>query len=275
MLAVIMVSAMIATSVTDVHAAAPVRKRKTQRSAESVKKEQTNTQRKISETSTRLNTTGQELKRQLNSLNSLNADIRQQDATVKQLRSRIDSIGAEINSTADSISTLESELEEMRSAYAKAVKSMQPAAGDMNTLSFIFSSRSFSEAYSRMRYLNRFTAWRQRKAEDIDRAIERIGERRQHLTGLRHQQDRAYREAEDARRSLAVKQGESEKMVTSLRKQDKQLRAELAEQKRQARALDRELDRIIAAEQARIAREEAAREARVKKAKSSASRSKA
>ena len=160
MLAVIMVSAMIATSVTDVHAAAPVRKRKTQRSAESVKKEQTNTQRKISETSTRLNTTGQELKRQLNSLNSLNADIRQQDATVKQLRSRIDSIGAEINSTADSISTLESELEEMRSAYAKAVKSMQPAAGDMNTLSFIFSSRSFSEAYSRMRYLNRFTAWR-------------------------------------------------------------------------------------------------------------------
>ena len=274
MLAVIMVSAMIATSVTDVHAAAPVRKRKTQRSAESVKKEQTNTQRKISETSTRLNTTGQELKRQLNSLNSLNADIRQQDATVKQLRSRIDSIGAEINSTADSISTLESELEEMRSAYAKAVKSMQPAAGDMNTLSFIFSSRSFSEAYSRVQYLNRFTAWRQRKAEDIDRAIERIGERRQHLTGLRHQQDRAYREAEDARRSLAVKQGESEKMVTSLRKQDKQLRAELAEQKRQARALDRELDRIIAAEQARIAREEAAREAREKKAKSSASRSK-
>ena len=88
-------------------------------------------------------------------------------------------------------------------------------------------------------------------------------------------QDRAYREAEDARRSLAVKQGESEKMVTSLRKQDKQLRAELAEQKRQARARDRELDRIIAAEQARIAREEAAREARVKKAKSSASRSKA
>lgn len=277
MLAIVMVSAMMATGVSDVQAAMPVRKRNTrttQRSAESVKKEQTNTQRKISETSTRLNTTGKELKRQLNSLNSLNADIRQQDATVKQLRSRIDSIGAEISTTADSITSLESELEEMRAAYAKAMKSMQPAAGDMSTLSFIFSSQSFSEAYSRMRYLNRFTAWRQRKADDIDRAIERIGERRQHLTGLRHQQDRAYREAENARRSLAQKQDESEKMVTSLRKQDKQLRAELAEQKRQARALDRELDRIIAAEQARIAREEAAREAKERKAKNSARRSK-
>lgn len=274
-LATIMASAMIATSVADIQASMPVRKRNSnsQRSAESVKKEQTDTKRKISETSTRLNSTGQELKRQLNSLNSLNADIRQQDATVRQLRSRIDSIGAEITSTSDSISTLESELEDMRSAYAKAIKSMQPAAGDMNTLSFIFSSRSFSEAYSRIRYINRFTAWRQRKAEDIDRAIERIGERRQHLTGLRHKQDQAYREAEDARRTLARKQDESQKIVTSLRMQDKQLRAELAEQKRQARALDRELDRIIAAEQARIAQEEAARKARERKGQNAGGKS--
>ena len=66
---------------------------------ETIQKEQDRTQRKISETSTRLNTTGKELKRQLNSLNSLNADIRQQDATVRQLRSRIDSIGAQITTT--------------------------------------------------------------------------------------------------------------------------------------------------------------------------------
>ena len=51
--------------------------------------------------------------------------------------------------------------------------------------------------------------------------------------------------------------------------------AELAKQKRQARELDRELDRIIAAEQARIAREEAAarkREQAANKAKSKGSK---
>ncbi|MDE6685485.1 MAG: peptidoglycan DD-metalloendopeptidase family protein, partial [Duncaniella sp.] len=94
---------------------------------------------------------------------------------------------------------------------------------------------------------------------DIQNAIEDVSQQRQHLTGLRHNQDKAYRQAEEARRKLAQQQGESEQMVQNLRKQDSQLRAELARQKKQAQALDRELDRLIAAEQERIARQEAER----------------
>lgn len=229
----------------------------TPRSADKVKKEQTTTQRKISETSERINTTNKELKRQLNTLNSLNADIRLQDAAVTRLRTHIDSLGSAITSTSDSIVILERNLEDLRAAYVKALRSLQPSAGEMNALTFIFSAHSFSEAYSRVRYLNRFSEWRRRKAADIDRAIDRIAQRRQHLTGLRHQQDQAYRQAEEARKSLAQKQDQSERLVTSLRKQDTQLRSELAKQKKQARELDRELDRIIAAEQQRMNREAA------------------
>lgn len=237
----------------------------TTRSADKVKKEQSQTRRKISETSRQISSNNQELKRQLNSLNSLNADIQAQNATVSRLRTHIDSLGSAITSTSDSIAILENDLLKLREAYAKALRSLQPSAGEMDIIAFIFSANSFSEAYSRLRYINRFSEWRKRKAADIDLAIDRIAQRRQHLTGLRHQQDKAYRQAEDARRSLAVKRGESEKLVKSLRKQDSELRTELARQKKQASALDRELDRIIAAEQERIAREEAARKARQSK----------
>ena len=244
----------------DGSAAAPKRKGQTApRTADKIKKEQTAAQRRITETTDRLNTTGAALKRQLNSLNSLNADIRQQDETVSRLRNRIDSIGGAITATSDSITILETRLEDMRKAYANALRRMQPSAGYMNALAFIFSSKSFSEAYSRLRYLNRFSEWRQRRAADIQNAIEDVSQQRQHLTGLRHNQDKAYRQAEEARRKLAQQQGESEQMVQNLRKQDSQLRAELARQKKQAQALDRELDRLIAAEQERIARQEAER----------------
>ena len=164
--------------------------------------------------------------------------------------------------TSDSIAILESNLNDLRTAYAKALRSLQPSAGEMDAIAFVFSAGSFSEAYSRVRYLNRFSEWRRRKAADIDQAIDRISQRRQHLTGLRHQQDKACRQAEEARRSLSLKQNESEKLVTNLRRQGTQLKAELSRQKKQAQALDRELDRIIAAEQQRIAREEAARKAK-------------
>ena len=251
--------AVVAVSL-DGSAAAPKRKGQTApRTADKIKKEQTAAQRRITETTDRLNTTGAALKRQLNSLNSLNADIRQQDETVSRLRNRIDSIGGAITATSDSITILETRLEDMRKAYANALRRMQPSAGYMNALAFIFSSKSFSEAYSRLRYLNRFSEWRQRRAADIQNAIEDVSQQRQHLTGLRHNQDKAYRQAEEARRKLAQQQGESEQMVQNLRKQDSQLRAELTRQKKQAQALDRELDRLIAAEQERIARQEAER----------------
>ena len=265
-------SAIILTVAMSLDAEAASQKRKTTqrrrqtttttRSADKIKKEQSTTQRKISETSKRITTTDKELKRQLNSLNSLNADIRQQDATVHRLRTHIDSLGTAITSTSDSIAILESNLDALRTAYAKALRSLQPSAGEMDAIAFVFSAGSFSEAYSRVRYLNRFSEWRRRKAADIDQAIDRISQRRQHLTGLRHQQDKACRQAEEARRSLSLKQNESEKLVTNLRRQGTQLKAELARQKKQAQALDRELDRIIAAEQQRIAREEAARKAK-------------
>lgn len=265
-------SAIILTVAMSLDAEAASQKRKTTqrrrqtttttRSADKIKKEQSTTRRKISETSKRITTTDKELKRQLNSLNSLNADIRQQDATVHRLRTHIDSLGTAITSTSDSIAILESNLNDLRTAYAKALRSLQPSAGEMDAIAFVFSAGSFSEAYSRVRYLNRFSEWRRRKAADIDQAIDRISQRRQHLTGLRHQQDKACRQAEEARRSLSLKQNESEKLVTNLRRQGTQLKAELARQKKQAQALDRELDRIIAAEQQRIAREEAARKAK-------------
>ena len=229
------------------------------RSAESIRSEQDATNRRISETSNKINITGAKLKRQLNTLNSLNADITRQQATVNSMRERIDSLHSAIGTTSDTIAALERQLTDMRNAYAHALRQIQPSASKMNVISFIFSASSFSEAYNRVRYLNRFSQWRRDKALEIEKALDRVARRRQHLTVLQNAQDKAYRDARDAERTLTQKQNESRRLVDDLRRQDTQLRAELARQKKQAQALDRELDRIIAAEQARIAREEAER----------------
>ncbi|MDE6116063.1 MAG: peptidoglycan DD-metalloendopeptidase family protein [Duncaniella sp.] len=232
---------------------------KTTRNVEAVRKDKNVTQQRISETATKLKTNEKELNRQLNKLNSLNADIESNKAAVHSLRATVDSLGSQINVTADSITVLEKELVDMRRAYVDALKKMQPYSGAMSTYSFIFSSDNFKEAYRRIRYLRQFSAWRERKTANIESAIERVAERRNHLTSLRHSQDVAYRKAEEAQKLLARQQNESKQMVTSLRKEDATLRKSLAEYKRKAAALDKELDRMIAAEQERIAREEAAK----------------
>ncbi|MCM1077542.1 MAG: peptidoglycan DD-metalloendopeptidase family protein [Bacteroides sp.] len=248
-----------------------------QRTMESVKKDKTTTERRISETATKLKSNTKELNRQLNRLNSLNADIETTRNQAEELRQHIDSLGSAITMTADSITTLEDELEQMRLAYVKALKELQPYSGATNDIAFIFSAGTFSEAFSRIRYLRQFSAWRERRSERIRDVIDRISDRRSHLTSLRHSQDKAYRKAEETRLSLTKKQEESAQMVKQLRKEDSALKRTLDEQKKKAAALDRELDRLIAAEQARIAREEEEarrREEAARKAKANANKSK-
>lgn len=229
------------------------------RSMESVKQEQTSTQRQISETASKIKSNEKKLNSQLNRLNSLNADIASNTKVVTNLRSTVDSLGNQINITTDSIKILEKNLDEMRTAYIKALKQMQPHAGEMSMVTFIFSSKSFSEAYRRVRYLQQFSDWRNRKTSEIELAIEDVDAHRQKLTSLKQNQDNAYRKAEAANKLLAKQQDESKQLVASLRSADAELRKSLNEQKRKAAALDKELDRLIAAEQARIAREEAER----------------
>ncbi|MDE5734463.1 MAG: peptidoglycan DD-metalloendopeptidase family protein [Duncaniella sp.] len=232
---------------------------KTERTMGDVKKEQTATRKRIEETDRRLKNNDRELNRRMGELRSLNADISASTARVKSIGTRIDSLGGAITGTSDSIAILEGNLKDLRRAYASAMNAIQPSGERLNTMTFFFSASSFSEAWSRLRYLRRFGEWRRRKAEAITEQMDRIAERRIHLTRLRHDQDVMRREAESERRALQTKQDESRKLVASLRREDSRLRSQLAEQQRREQALDRELDRIIAAEQERMAREEAER----------------
>lgn len=238
-----------------------------QRTVATVKKDKKSTERAISETSTKLQANTKSLNRQLNRLNSLNADIEVSRAKAEGLKQHIDSLGSEINVTTDSIKTLENEMEDLRLAYVKALRRLQPHSGVANELSFVFSAETFSEAYSRIRYLRRFSAWRERRVERLRFAVERIAERQAHLTSLRNNRNVAYREAEENRLTLSKQQDESKRLVAQLRKEDSSLRRSLKEQKRKAAALDRELDRLIAEEQARIAREEADARRKAEKSK--------
>ncbi len=86
----------------------------------------------------------------------------------------VDSLDSRIAATADSIAALQSRVEAMRQAYASALRSTQGSNGAMNTLAFIFSSETFSHAWQRVRYLQRFGQWRRNQTERISRAADSL-----------------------------------------------------------------------------------------------------
>lgn len=241
-----------------------------QSSMTDVRQQKREKQEEIKRTSSRIDNNKKEITRQLNALRSIEADITSQQTLIKSLNAQLDSINRQVNIVNDSITAINEELATLRSSYASAVRKMHSHSSSFDRLMFIFSSGSFHEAYRRMRYLKQFQKWRKRNAEKIEDRLQLLETEKQSLNDLKSRKTKNLTAQQRAKLDLEGQKKKQNDVIAQLRKQDKQLRATLAEQQRQADALDRELDRLIAEEQRRQAEEEARRRAAEERARAEA-----
>lgn len=181
--------------------------------------------------------------------------MQEKNATISEMKTQVDSINRGIGRLNDSIAGLERHLQRLRDDYASAVRAMQSHRGSMNKLAFIFSSESFTQAYRRMRYLRQFSQWRDRRSGEIKEAHDNLSQRRAELARMHDAKNHSLIQMNVARRELEGKQKQTETLVADLKKQGSTLQSVLKQKEREARALDQELDRLIA-EQQRKAEEE-------------------
>ena len=175
-----LVAATIIAAIPDTLAAQ--KKRRQQRDINSVRTEQRDTKREIAETSKKITANTRETSRQLARLNTLSGEIASTTREISRMQQGVDSLDGHIAATADSIASLQTRVETMRQTYAKALRSTQGSNGAMNTLAFIFSSETFSNAWQRVRYLRRFGQWRRNQTERIMRTADSLELRRRHAS---------------------------------------------------------------------------------------------
>jgi septal ring factor EnvC (AmiA/AmiB activator) len=226
------------------------------RTQSNVRKQRQQTTEQIKETNRKIKQNTKETARQLNQLNLLSARLREtnQDINVKQ--KSLDSINAAVRGLSDSIKVLDRRLANMRQKYATAVKKMHGNRNAVNRVAFMFASKSVAQAYRRMRYLEQYSRWRQRKTEEIAEVVKSLDEKRAALDEKRKIQAQAVSQLADARAELGRQRTATDKLVAGLKKEGKSLQALLKAKEKEARRLDAELEKIIAEEQRRAEAEQ-------------------
>ena len=267
-----LVAAVIISAIPDTLGAQ--KKRRQQRDINSVRTEQRDTKREIAETSKKITANTRETSRQLARLNTLSGEIATTTREISRMQHGVDSPDGRIAATADSIASLQTRVETLRQTYAKALRSTQGSNGAMNTLAFIFSSETFSNAWQRVRYLRRFGQWRRNQTERIMRTADSLELRRQGLDTLRRERSVAVARMSISQRQLEAQRKETDQLVGKLRSEGSSLKALLKEKERKARALDRELDKLIAEEQRRREQEQREAERREREARRKARQNK-
>ncbi|MCM1520429.1 MAG: peptidoglycan DD-metalloendopeptidase family protein [Lachnoclostridium sp.] len=246
------------------------RKRKSSKSKpksdiESVTSEKRRHEQEMANTSRRIESNKAEISRQLANLNTLNAEIEENTKSLSRLSLLNDSIQQLIAVTEDSVELCNSQLASLRESYIKALRQLQPYDKSSSALAFIFSADDFSSLTQRIRYIRHFSKWRKKRSEEIEVLTAHLAEKRKSLKSLQDKSSALLARTSDEQNRLNSNRKKTENIVTSLKRDEKSLRSVLEQHRRQAKALDAKLERLIAEEQQRIAREEAARKEAARK----------
>lgn len=246
-------------------------KKGSDRSETDVRRDKRKTDTDIKETRRKLRLNADETSRKLSQLNLVEGEIEECGGRIKHISSRLDSINSKISTLNDSINRLDTHLRQITATYIKAVKRSQGRRQQMSVLAFIFSSDSFAQAYRRLRYLKQFEKWRARRAGEITAVRKVLDGKRARLSLLAGEAAKSKRQLDNEHAALVRKQRETAALVEELRSEGSSLRAVMTQQRKQAEALERELEIVIAREAAkreaaRKAAEEAARKAAAEEA---------
>ena len=137
-------------------------------------------------------------------------------------------------------------------------------------LLFILSAESFSQSMRRMRYLREYADWQKRQANDIVEKQAEISRKQAEMEKTRAEKRALLGTRQEESKKLESEEASQKEEVQLLNKRQKDLKADLQKKRRQAEALNRQIEKQIAEEiahieaEAKAARERAERERRAR-----------
>jgi len=227
-----------------------------------LEKERLATLAAIEETNRLLKENTQTTSNALNRLNLLIQQIASRKKIIELLNQEISSLDDDIDLKEMQTQMLEKELDAKKQHYAVSIRKMYLHKNNIDNLLFILSSQSFTQSFHRIMYLKAYSGWQKKQAEDITEKQNTINEERTLLLARRNEKLNLLNERQSEENQLTKEEENKKTEVKKLEKNKKKLQDDLAKKEKQANALNRQIEKIIAEEV--LKSEQAAKAAKAK-----------
>jgi len=210
-----------------------------------------------------------------NALKRLNLLVQQNASRKKMielLNQEISLIDEDINIKNTQIRVFEKDLETKKQHYAASIRKMYSYKNNQNNLLFILSSKNFSQSFHRVMYLRAFSNWQKKQADEIINNQKKINRDKELLISNRGEKQNLLVSRQTEENQLSKEESNRKAEVKKLEGNKKKLQDELTNREKEANALNRQIEKIIAEEvmmAEKAAREAAAKEAAAKETNTS------
>ena len=192
----------------------------------------------------------------LNQLLTLKKKIALRQNLISTVNKEIKILDKQIDENSSIIASLERDLKEIKSEYARMIYYAYKNRNSYNRLMFIFSSKDFNQAYKRLNYLQQYGKFRQIQAGLIVKTKAILNQKKAGLEAKRIVKKQLLQVKSEERAILSGETTEQNNIYNELQNKEKHLKADMKAKQKEAQGLQKAIEDVIA-EELRKAREAA------------------
>jgi septal ring factor EnvC (AmiA/AmiB activator) len=178
-------------------------------------------------------------------LRILQNGINSRASLISTLEAELDMADMSIKGTEAKIGKLTIENEKNREEYARLIYYAYRNHTEYEKLMYILAGATISQSYQRYKYLKYISEYRVQKANEIDSLIVELDRQKNQLSLFRNEKTLALDEKESEQKKLVGQRSQKTAMVNELKRREVQLREEIREKERIAKALESKIREII------------------------------
>jgi len=215
---------------------------------EELEKRKVKTQEEIAYTNRLLEETQQKKQSSLNRVRIINKRIQLRNQLLRSINQEISLYTEDIENKRSLIDELETDMELVKRQYEMLVQFAFWNKNKNDRLMFVLSADNFNMAYKRMKYIQQYTRHRKEKALLILSIQSELKVEIKELEEIVLQKEALARQKAGENRNLEREKQNKDQMVMELSGQEKKLKSKIAENRKIARRLEKEIAAIITAE---------------------------
>lgn len=164
---------------------------------------------------------------------------------ISTLEAEVDLMNQSIQETELSIEQLTIDNKKNKEEYARLIYFAYRNHTEYEKIMYILAGATISQSYQRYKYLKYISAYRVRKAHEIDSLIVELDLQKDQLNLFKNEKLLALEEREDEQQKLLGQRSRRKSMVSDLERRESELRKEISEKERIAKALESRIREII------------------------------
>lgn len=181
----------------------------------------------------------------LDDLKDLNQKINVRERLIETIKLEINTLSKEIAVNQKEINQLNRDLATLKKDYANMVFKSYKSKSQQSKTMFLLSSKSFYQAYKRLKYMKQYTGFRKKQGEEIITKANRVETLNDSLIQKKQIKEQLISVEKQQKTAIETDKSEQEKLISEIKNQEKKYKSDLQKKLKEERKIAAKIDNII------------------------------